>query len=73
MKDLQIELQELALEVMDMLAVALHFAGAQKQHIDTLIDCYLKELDAFDEQTPYGQEQMIALIHNLKEKYPQYF
>ncbi|HIY44259.1 hypothetical protein [uncultured Helicobacter sp.] len=69
MKDL--EIQELALEVMDMLGVALHFAGGKD--IKKLIDLYLQELDEVPEDTPYNQEQMIALIEGLKKKYPKMF
>lgn len=69
MKDL--EIQELALEVMDMLGVALHFAGGKD--IKKLIDLYLQELDEVSEDTPYNQEQMIALIEGLKKKYPKMF
>lgn len=71
MKDL--EINELALEVMDMLGVALYFAGAKEHKIDTLIDLYAKELDCVDENLPYNQEQMILLIQTLQKKYPQYF
>ncbi|GAA7269393.1 hypothetical protein HpCK38_20010 [Helicobacter pylori] len=68
-KDLQI--QELALEVIDMLSVALHFAGGKD--IKKLIDLYIEELDKFPEELPYNQEQMIALIEGLKQKYPKFF
>ena len=69
MKDL--EIQELALEVMDMLGVALHFAGGKD--IKKLIDLYLQELDEVPEDTAYNQEQVIALIEGLKKKYPKMF
>lgn len=71
MKDL--EINELALEVIDMLSVALYFAGAKEQKIETLIDLYMQELDCVDENLPYDQKQIILLIQNLQKKYPQYF
>lgn len=71
MKDL--EINELALEVIDMLSVALYFAGAKEQKIETLIDLYMQELDYVDENLPYDQKQIILLIQNLQKKYPQYF
>lgn len=71
MKDL--EINELALEVIDILSVALHFAGAEQHKIETLIDLYMKELDCVDESLPYNQEQIILLIETLQKKYPQYF
>lgn len=64
----EISLQDLALEVMDMLAVALHFAGVKDQNIDKAIQAYSQELDSFDEDTPYGQKEMIEVIGRLKNK-----
>lgn len=71
MREKDLEIQELALEVMDMLGVALHFAGGKD--IKKLIDLYLQELDLVPEDTPYNQEQIIALINTLKNKYPKLF
>ncbi|WP_027327386.1 hypothetical protein [Helicobacter pametensis] len=70
-KDL--EIQDLALEVMDLLGVALYFAGAKKNQIETLIDLYMHELDRMDENLPYNQDQMIKIIQTLQNKYPQHF
>lgn len=71
MREKDLEIQELALEVIDMLGVALHFAGGKD--IKKLIDLYLEELDKVPEDTPYNQEQMIVLIEGLKKKYPKLF
>lgn len=71
MKDL--EINELALEVIDMLSVALHFAGAKEHKIESLIDLYMEELDCVDENLPYDRGQIILLIQTLQKKYPQYF
>lgn len=71
MKDL--EINELALEVIDMLSVALYFAGAKEAEIEILIDLYMKELDYIDDNLPYDREQMILLIQTLQKKYPQHF
>lgn len=71
MKD--VEINELALEVIDMLSVALHFAGAKKDKLEELIDLYMQELDCVDEDLPYDQEQIIFLIQTLQKKYPQCF
>lgn len=71
MREKDLEIQELALEVIDMLGVALHFAGGKD--IKELIDLYLEELDKVPEDTPYNQEQMIVLIEGLKKKYPKLF
>lgn len=71
MREKDLEIQELALEVIDMLGVALHFAGGKD--IKKLIDLYLEELDKVPEDTPYNQEQMIVLIEGLKKKYSKLF
>lgn len=73
MTDKDLEISELALEVIDMLGVALYFAGAKQDKIKTLIDLYMNELDYIDENLPYNQTQMIKLIKTLKDKFPQYF
>lgn len=72
-KEKELEISELALEVIDMLGVALYFARAKKDKIQTLIELYMDELDCVDENLPYNQEQMIKLIHTLQKKYPQHF
>lgn len=67
------EISELALEIIDMLGVALYFAGAKREKIRQLIDCYMDELECADDHLPYNQEQMIELIKTLRVKHPQYF
>lgn len=67
------EYEELALEILDMLGVALHFAGAKKQSIEKLIDIYIQEVEQNDDDTAYDQEAIISLIHQIKKKNPQFF
>ncbi|PAF51544.1 hypothetical protein [Helicobacter sp. 13S00477-4] len=64
----KIEFEELAVEIIDMLGVALHFAGVSPQNIEKAIDVYLEELDNIDENTPYGQKEIIEVIEQLKIK-----
>ncbi|MCX2716382.1 hypothetical protein OQH61_01335 [Helicobacter sp. MIT 21-1697] len=74
---LEMSLEEMALEVIDMLGVALYFAGAKKKHIDELIELYSEQMDKFYAKLPedanYGQEEMISIIKSLKKDYPQFF
>ncbi|PAF48630.1 hypothetical protein BKH41_04985 [Helicobacter sp. 12S02232-10] len=63
-----IELEELALEIIDMLGVALHFAGVKPENIQKAIDAYLEEIDTIDEDKPYGQKEMIEVIERLRTK-----
>ena len=67
------EYEELALEILDMLGVALHFAGAKKQSIEKLIDIYIQEVEQNDDDAAYDQEAIISLINQIKRKNPQFF
>lgn len=64
----KLDLEDLALEVIDMLGVALHFAGVKSENIEKAIDAYLEELDNLDEDTAYGQKEIIEVIQSLKNK-----
>lgn len=68
------EYQELALEILDMLAVAFHFAGAKDSSIEKLLDIYIKEVEKDNHyEEEYNQQAIIALINNIKQKHPQLF
>ncbi len=58
---LEMSLEEMALEVIDMLGVAL----------------FSEQMDKFYAKLPedanYGQEEMIGIIKSLKKDYPQFF
>lgn len=64
----KLDFEDLALEVIDMLGVALHFAGVKPENIEKAIDAYLEELDNLDEDTSYGQKEIIEVIQSLKNK-----
>ena len=61
------------MELFDLLCVALHFAGVKKSCQQQILQAYAKELDCFDDDMPYGQEQMIAIIKSLRKKFPESF
>ncbi|PAF42309.1 hypothetical protein [Helicobacter sp. 11S03491-1] len=69
----KIDFEDLALEVIDMLGVALYFAGVKPHNIEKAIDIYLQELDKPDEETSYGQKEIIKVIEGLKTKYKTLF
>lgn len=75
--ELDMSLEEMALEIVDMLGVALHFAGAKKDSIAELTELYAKQMDIYFENLPldsaYGQKEMIGIIEQLKKAYPQMF
>lgn len=74
---LEMSLEEMALEVLDMLCVALHFAGARQECLEELVELYATQMDSFyqnlPEDTPYGQEEMIKIINALKKANPKLF
>lgn len=74
---LEMSLEEMALEVIDMLGVALIFAGAKKEHIQKLIECYSSQMDKFyeslPEDAPYGRDEIVEIIKSLKNDYPHFF
>lgn len=64
---------EESLEVLDMLCVALHFAGLKEGAIEQALDAYMEELDSFDDDDAYGQEQMIEIIKRIRSNHPTLF
>lgn len=67
------EYEELALEIIDMLGVAFHFAGAKPQNIKNLIDIYINEVDRVPDHEEFTQDKIIQIIQQIKNKNPQYF
>lgn len=65
--------EEIALELSDMLAVALYFAGVKKECTQKAMEAYLEELDHFDEDLEYNQEAIIEAILNIKKKHKDFF
>ncbi len=65
--------EEIALELIDMLSVALYFAGVKKDCMQKAIDLYLKALDEHDESEEYNQESIIKIIKNLKKNHKDIF
>lgn len=72
-----ISLEEMVLEVIDILGVALHFAGAKDESIQKLTTLYSEQIDKYyeklPEDAPYGQKEMIEIIKSLKKYYPEHF
>lgn len=72
-----INLEEMVLEVIDILGVALHFAGAKDESIQKLTTLYSEQIDKYyenlPEDAPYGQKEMIEIIQSLKKDYPEHF
>ena len=73
----EIEIEELAVQLADMLGVALYFAGAKRENIPKSVDLYLEGLDeVFDDDEEEGEmgfEEIIQVIEHIRNKNPKIF
>ncbi len=73
----EIEIEEMAMQLADMLGAALYFAGVKKEDLPKAIDLYLKGLDEVfedeDEDSEMGFEEVIEVIEYVKHKNPKLF
>ena len=73
----EIEIEELAMQLADMLGAALYFAGVKKEDLPKAVDLYLKGLDEVfgeeDEDEEMGFEEVIEVIEYLQNKHPKLF
>lgn len=75
MTEHELEIEELAIQLADMLGAALYFAGVKKNRLKEATDAYLEEIDNFfeDEDGQMGMDEVIELIKHLKKSKPQLF
>ncbi len=73
----EIEIEELAMQLADMLGVALYFAGVKREDIPKAVDVYLQGLDEVfdddDEDGEMGFEEIIQVIEYIRKKHPKLF
>ena len=73
----EIEIEEMAMQLADMLGAALYFAGVKKEDLPKAVDLYLKGLDEVfgeeDEDEEMGLEEVIEVIEYLQNKHPKLF
>lgn len=73
----EIEVEEMAMQLADMLGAALFFAGVRKEDLPKAIDLYLKGLDEVfedeDEDSEMGFEEVIEVIEYIRNKNPKLF
>ncbi|AOO65493.1 hypothetical protein [Sulfurospirillum halorespirans] len=73
----EIEVEEMAMQLADMLGAALFFAGVKKEDLPKAIDLYLKGLDEVfedeDEDSEMGFEEVIEVIEYIRNKNPKLF
>ena len=71
----EIEIEELAMQLADMLGAALYFSGVKKNKIQQAVDCYLEGIDEVfgEEDGEMGFEEVIQVIKHLKKAHPELF
>lgn len=73
----EVEIEELAMQLADMLGVALYFAGVKREDIPKAVDLYLQGLDEVfedeDEEAEMGFDEVIQVIEYLQRKHPKLF
>lgn len=72
---LEIEIEELAMQLADMLGAALHYAGVKDDKMKDAVDAYLEAMDEVfeDEEGEMGYEEIIKVIDHLKKTRPNLF
>ncbi len=72
---LEIEIEELAMQLADMLGAALHYAGVKDEKMKDAVDAYLEAIDEVfeDEEGEMGYEEIIKVIDHLKKTRPNLF
>ncbi len=76
MKDIEIEIEELAIQLTDMLNVALYFAGVKKENLEKAVDTYVNAIDEVfedDDDGEMGVDEIIAVIKHVKRNNPSLF
>jgi len=69
-ENLDLDIEELALQLTDMLSVALFFAGVQEEKIQEATDAYIDNIDEVlgdDEDAQMGPKEIIKIINHLKK------
>ncbi|MFK5881848.1 MAG: hypothetical protein QM482_06505 [Sulfurospirillum sp.] len=75
-QDIELEIEELAIQLTDMLNAALFFAGVKKENLKKAVDAYLDAIDeVFDEDddSEMGLDEIITVINHIKRREPKLF
>ncbi len=77
LENAEIELEEIAMQLADMLGAALYFAGVKKEDLPKVVDLYLQGIDEVfegeDEDEEMGFEEVVKVIEHLRVKHPKFF
>ena len=70
------EIEELSTQLVDMLEVALYFAGMKKEKLNSAIEVYLNGIDEFyanNDDGEMGVDEIIEVIKYIKKTKPELF
>ncbi|MDE6958487.1 hypothetical protein LS72_001180 [Helicobacter apodemus] len=70
-QELEEEIEELAIQLSDMLCVALILSGVKEFKLQDALDSYIEGLD--EESLEYGVKEILANIQKLKQNKPEFF
>ena len=75
LEEAEFEIEELAMQLADMLGVALYYAGVPVEKMPQAIDAYLESMDEVfkDEEGEMGFEEIIKVIEYMKKNRPNLF
>ncbi len=76
LQEAEIEIEELAMQLADMLGAALHYAGVSDEKMKDAVEAYLDAIDEVFADNPEGEmgyEEVILIIEHLKKTRPELF
>lgn len=76
LKESEKEIEELSIQLIDMLEVALYFAGVKKENLKDAIEIYLNGIDKYyanNEDEEMGVDEIIEVIKYIKKTKPKLF
>ncbi|NOX16549.1 MAG: hypothetical protein GXP61_11130 [Epsilonproteobacteria bacterium] len=74
--ELDLEIEELALQLTDMLSATLYFAGVQEEKLEEATEAYIDAIDVVlgdDDEAEMGVEEIISIVKYLKQTQPDLF
>lgn len=77
LEEAEIEIEEIAMQLADMLSAALYFAGVKKEKLPDAIDAYLQGLDEIfqddEDVAEMGVDEVIKVIEYLQTSHKHLF
>lgn len=77
LEEAEIEIEEIAMQLADMLGAALYFAGVSKEKLPLAVDAYLQGLDEVfqddEDVAEMGFEEVVQVIEHLQKTHKHLF